>query len=87
MESMLGLRLETGKLYIEPCLPAEWDSYKIHYRYFQTMYRITLTQLHKGSIKFKLIVDGAESKDKFIQLVNDSREHIAEVKYYRGKPK
>jgi cyclic beta-1,2-glucan synthetase len=85
MESLLGLRLETDKLYIEPCLPSGWDSFKIHYRYRETMYRITVTQLHKGTIKSTLIVDGTECQDKFIRLINDSQEHLAQVNIYRKK--
>ena len=80
VESLLGLRLEADKLYIEPCLPADWDSFKIHYRYRETFYRITVIQLHKGTSKFSLIVDGTICKEKFIRLVNDNQEHLAEVK-------
>ena len=43
VESLLGLRLETDKLYIEPCLPSDWVSFKIHYRYRETIFRITVT--------------------------------------------
>ncbi len=44
VESLLGLRLETDRLYFEPCLPAEWDSYKINYRFRDTMYFIKIIQ-------------------------------------------
>jgi cellobiose phosphorylase len=80
MESLLGLRLEADKLYIEPCLPSDWDSVKIHYRYRETFYRITVTQLHESAAKFTLIVDGTVCQDKFIRLVNDNQEHLAVVK-------
>jgi cyclic beta-1,2-glucan synthetase len=84
VESLLGLRLETDKLYIDPCLPSDWVSFKIHYRYRETIYRITLTQLHEDHTKLTIIVDGAEYQDKFIRLVDDHQEHLAEVKLYRG---
>jgi cellobiose phosphorylase len=84
VESLLGLRLETDKLYIDPCLPSDWVSFKIHYRYRETIYRITLTQLHEDHTKLTIIVDGAEYQDKFIRLVDDRQEHLAEVKLYRG---
>ena len=41
-ESLLGLRLEVDKLRFAPCLPAEWTSFKIHYRYRETFYHITI---------------------------------------------
>jgi cellobiose phosphorylase len=84
VESLLGLRLETDKLYIEPCIPYNWTSFKIHYRYRETIYRITLTQLHEGNTKLTIILDGAECRDKFIRLVDDLQEHLAEVKFYWG---
>jgi cellobiose phosphorylase len=84
VESLLGLRLETDKLYIEPCIPYNWTSFKIHYRYRETIYRITLTQLHEGNTKLTIILDGAECRDKFIRLVDDLQEHLAEVKLYWG---
>jgi cellobiose phosphorylase len=84
VESLLGLRLETDKLYIDPCLPSDWVSFKIHYRYRETIYRITLTQLHEDYKKLTIILDGAECQDKFIRLVDDRQEHLAEVKLYRG---
>ena len=44
------------------------------------MYRIEVTQLHEGNTKLTIILDGTESKDKFIRLVDDRQEHSAQVK-------
>ncbi len=73
VESLLGLRLETDKLYIEPCIPADWVSYKIHYRFRDTLYRITVTQLFEAGNKTVITVDGVESQVRFIRLVNDRK--------------
>jgi len=81
IESLLGLRLETDKLYIEPCIPPEWDSYKIHYRYRETGYQITVTQIHNENTKSKIILDGVECQGNFIFLSDDHRKHYAEVRY------
>jgi cellobiose phosphorylase len=83
VESLLGLRLETDKLHIEPCIPPDWVSFKIHYRYRETIYRITITQLHEVNRKQIIIVDGSECQDTFIRLVDDRQEHLAEVKIFR----
>jgi cyclic beta-1,2-glucan synthetase len=32
-ESFLGLHQEKDQMKIVPCIPSDWDSYKIHYRY------------------------------------------------------
>ncbi len=82
VESLLGLRLEIDKLYIEPCLPSDWVSFKIHYRYRETIYRITLTQLHEKVSKQTIILDGVASQNRFISLVDDRKEHLAEIKLY-----
>ncbi|MBN1514759.1 MAG: cyclic beta 1-2 glucan synthetase, partial [Phycisphaerae bacterium] len=33
VESLLGLRLEVDKLHVAPCLPVDWEAFKVHYRY------------------------------------------------------
>ena len=82
IESLLGLRLETDKLYIEPCIPSEWDSYKIHYRYRETMYHITISQFHGNTGKLKIIVNGIEDQSNYIRLTDDHQDHHVEVQYY-----
>ena len=47
-ESLLGVRLDVDKLRFAPCLPADWPSFKIHYRYRETVYHITVTQTGAG---------------------------------------
>ena len=83
IESLLGLKLETNMLFIEPCLPSEWISYKIHYRYRETLYDITITQVDDGNMKLTIFLDGIELQNKFIQLMDDRKVHIAEVKILR----
>jgi cellobiose phosphorylase len=79
IESLLGLKLETDKLYMEPCIPSDWTTYKIYYKFRETMYLIVVTQYHEGNPKLTLLVDGAECQDNFIPLVDDRQEHLAEV--------
>ena len=82
VESLLGLRLETDSLRFEPCLPAEWDSFMVHYRYRETIYHITVVQTGDNS-GAGVIVDGALQSGKTISLVDDRREHAVEVKIFR----
>ncbi len=41
-ETLLGLQLEGDHLRIAPCVPADWESYNIHYRYRDTFYHINI---------------------------------------------
>jgi cellobiose phosphorylase len=79
LESLLGLRLEKDKLRIAPCLPADWETFKVHYRYRETVYHIGVLQTRAGNGEMSVIVDGVEQPDKTIPLVDDRKEHTAEV--------
>jgi cellobiose phosphorylase len=78
VESLLGLRLEVDKLYFQPCLPNTWKSFKIHYRYRETFFHITV--LHGGgNIVKRVILDGEDQPDKTLPLIDDRRDHFAEM--------
>jgi cellobiose phosphorylase len=80
VESLLGLRLETDKLSFAPCLPADWESFKVHYRYRETIYHITIQQMSAGSGETSVTVDGVEQPDDTIPLIDDQQEHLVEVR-------
>jgi cellobiose phosphorylase len=81
MESLLGLRLEVDKLRFEPCLPADWEMFKVHYRYRETIYHITVRQTPANSGETSVTVDGVEQHDKAIPLIDDRQEHsVVEVR-------
>jgi cyclic beta-1,2-glucan synthetase len=79
LESLLGLRLETDKLSFAPCLPGDWESFKMHYRYRETVYHIIVLQTRDGSMA-SVTADGVEQSDMAISLVDDQREHSAEIR-------
>ena len=83
VESLLGLRLEVDKLRFAPCLPAEWEGFKIHYRYRETVYHIAVLQTPAENGEMRVTVDGVEQHDKTIPLVDDHKEHGAEVRVPR----
>ena len=78
-ESLLGMRLETDKLRFAPCLPDEWESFKMHYRYRETVYHIAVLQTNNDST-VRVIVDGVEQPDKAVPLLDDHREHMVEMR-------
>lgn len=80
VEALLGIRFKVDKLRFSPCLSDEWREFKVHYRYRETVYHITVTQSNEHTGEQIVIVDGVVQQDKAISLVDDRREHFAEVK-------
>ena len=78
-ESLLGLRLSSGRLHFAPCLPAEWEGFALHYRYFETAYHITVRQSAGAGSDMTVSVDGVMQTDAAITLVDDRREHHVEI--------
>jgi cellobiose phosphorylase len=80
VESLLGLRLEVDRLRFVPCLPADWRGFKLHYRYRETVYHIDVLQSPANEGGIGVTVDGTGQDDGMIPLVDDRREHFAEVR-------
>jgi cellobiose phosphorylase len=80
VESLLGLRLVKNTLHFAPCLPADWHVFKVHYRYYETVYHIDVLRMHDGIGGIRVTVDGIEQHDQAITLVDDSQEHSVEVR-------
>jgi cellobiose phosphorylase len=83
VESLLGLKVEADKLRFAPCLPADWDTFKLHYRYRETLYHIVVLQA--ADDEAGVTVDGVEQKDGAVSLVDDFREHAVEVRIRRAQ--
>ena len=86
LESLLGLRREGETLRIAPCLPADWESFKMHYRYRETVYRIAVLQAGDGGTA-GVTVDGMERQDGTIPLTDDRRNHLVEVVIHKPVPR
>jgi cyclic beta-1,2-glucan synthetase len=78
-ESLLGLRLEVDHLRFAPCLPADWQEFKIHYRYRETFYHINVRNSGSGRSVKRLTLDAADKPEKLLPLIDDRKEHIVEV--------
>lgn len=77
LESFIGLKRRGDQLSFSPCLPTEWPSVKITYRYLTAVYHIELLP-HNGAAKF--IADGKEQDNDAIQLIDDGNTH--EILFY-----
>ncbi|MGD0140140.1 MAG: glucoamylase family protein [Tepidisphaeraceae bacterium] len=78
-ESFLGLHLEVDQLRIAPCLPADWQTFKIHYRYRETFYHLNFRNFGGGKIVKRLTADGVDQPLGILRLTDDRQEHNVEV--------
>ncbi len=76
LEKILGLQRQGNNLSIEPCIPAEWQDYEIHYRFGSTMYHLHVKNPEgvNGSV-IKLTLDGNPLQRENLLLSDDGREH------------
>jgi cellobiose phosphorylase len=81
IESLLGLRLEVDELHFAPRFPADWTGFKVHYRFQETVYHITLLQSpdHDGALD--AVMDGIPLDGKKIRLANDLQDHFVELTF------
>ena len=79
VESLLGLRLEHNRLRFVPCLPQDWKTFTLHYRFRETLYHITVRQSVAEQNAMSVAIDGVQQADLTIRLVDDRREHFVEV--------
>lgn len=75
-ESFLGIEQEGDRLLINPCVPEEWETFTVHYKYKTAMYHI---QVRQHQTKSSWILDGLEQNEGFIQLLDDGKEHQVEI--------
>ena len=79
VESLFGIIREADTLRFEPCIPKEWDSFSVNYKYQETFYRIKFLQTLAAEESKKLKLDGVELPGNVIALVDDHLEHCLEV--------
>lgn len=83
VESLLGLERDGAVLRLSPHPHRDWPSYTIRYRYYATIYTITVTHPGHGVRDpgpiHSLMVDGVLQADHAIPLVDDSHEHVVDI--------
>jgi cellobiose phosphorylase len=87
VESLLGIRTEGDHLFIEPCIPPEWQSFKIDYRVGQSTYHITVKKASDSIRQPSLTIDGTMTGENFIRISDDQTDHWIDVTLPAGMPK
>jgi cyclic beta-1,2-glucan synthetase len=82
LETLLGVEVVVNELRFTPKVPLDWKSFKLDYRYRETVYHITCLNV-SGAWKVppKIFLDGIEQSGDALKLTDDRREHFAEVKF------
>jgi cyclic beta-1,2-glucan synthetase len=82
IEWILGIRRRENRLYLDPCIPADWPGYSAVYRFGETHYHIHVKKVSDG--EGGLTVDGVEipsdSGERFVELLDDGLEHQVDLK-------
>jgi cyclic beta-1,2-glucan synthetase len=85
VESLLGLQLDGGKLRLTPCVPPEWESFIVHYRFRETVYHITVELLESSETSQHIVLDGVDLMETEIPLQDDHREHQVIIRQVRQR--
>lgn len=78
-ESFLGLQREGNTLKFTPCIPADWNSFSIRYRYHATIYQIEVLYVNSEN-EVEIIENGIAIKGNVLNLSDDQREHKVVIK-------
>jgi cellobiose phosphorylase len=83
IETLLGVNLAGDQLRLNPRLPKSWATCKIHYRYRQTVYDITINRFAADPAEAnQLFLDGKELATIAVPLVDDRRKHSVELRVW-----
>jgi cyclic beta-1,2-glucan synthetase len=85
VESLLGLERRGERLRVRPLLPTDWPGFEMRYRFGRTRYEIACRAAAQGE-GARVSVDGAESADGWIALVDDGRVRSVAVTVCRNAP-
>jgi cellobiose phosphorylase len=79
IESLLGVSLEGNHLRIAPCFSPGWAEFKMHYRYRETVYHLTVHRLPPDSGAERLCLDGRDQTETTLVLADDRQDHTVDV--------
>ena len=80
LEYILGLKIEDGYLYLNPCISESWKEYEIKYKYKTSLYKIKVRNNNKKTCGIqKFLLNGEEIIDKKIMLQDNCKIYNIEV--------
>ncbi|MEP6896725.1 MAG: glycosyl transferase family 36, partial [Chloroflexota bacterium] len=79
-EAILGISRAGNALKIDPCIPRDWQGFKVDYRFGVTHYKISVENpQHINRGIQQVLLDGNLLSNKLIPLLDDSQSHEVRV--------
>ncbi|QQE76851.1 GH36-type glycosyl hydrolase domain-containing protein [Alicyclobacillus sp. SO9] len=80
IEYVLGIQRQSDRLYIRPCVPRDWKSYSVSYRYKSSVYNIEVLCVHSHEDAAKWIIDHQQEViQPYLKLDDDHQSHSVKV--------
>ncbi|HTB28432.1 MAG TPA: hypothetical protein VK715_05715, partial [Steroidobacteraceae bacterium] len=82
LEWMLGFRVRAGKLFVAPCIPADWPSFEITFKHASARYEILVDnpdRVSRGVARIELDGVRLPPGEIHVILADDSRTHLLRV--------
>jgi len=78
LSSFIGMKREGDKLFFTPCIPKEWPSIRLRYRFVNTVYQIEILQ-PVADADTRILVNGIEESNAHVFLEDDGLVHDVKV--------
>lgn len=80
LEYILGIDIKGDILLINPCIPRDWNEYKVQYRFKNTLYNIVIKNPDRVNTGVKsVLLDGSIQSKNTVTLLDDGNGHNVEV--------
>ncbi|MDD4518647.1 MAG: hypothetical protein PHH90_09185, partial [Limnochordia bacterium] len=73
VEYALGLKIQGQRMFIRPCIPADWPGFSLQYRYGSTIYDVTVD--NQNGLTAPIIFDDLPIAEEGIPLTDDGKNH------------
>lgn len=78
IESFLGMHRAADKLSFAPCIPVDWDSFKLEYRFNESVYHILVKQ-ESNINELSITIDGVPQAEKELTLSDAKPAYHVEI--------
>lgn len=79
-QNILGIKPDYNGLMIDPCIPKDWEGYKVSRKFRNATFEISISNPnHVSKGVKKLVVDGKEIDGNIVPVFDDGKVHNVEV--------